>query len=84
LTVVAGTVSATLPLADMVDLDAERSRLERELGEAKHERDRANAQLSNEAFVSRAPEKVVNVQRERLARATEQIELLERRLAGLG
>ncbi len=84
LTVVAGAVSATLSLADMVDLDAERQRLVRELEEARQEQGRASKQLSNQAFVSRAPEKVVNVQRERLARATEQIELLEHRLAGLG
>jgi valyl-tRNA synthetase len=83
LTAVAGSVVAMLPLAGMVDLDAERDRLRKEIVAAEAERDRAHAQLGNEAFVSRAPEKVVEVQRQRLATAEEQIALLERRLAEL-
>jgi valyl-tRNA synthetase len=74
---------AMLPLAGMVDLDAERDRLRKEIAAAEAERDRARAQLGNEAFVSRAPEKVVEVQRQRLATSEEQIDLLERRLAEL-
>ena len=83
LTAVAGTVVAMLPLAGMVDLDAERDRLRKEIAAAVTERDRARAQLGNEAFISRAPEHVVEVQRRRLATAEEQIALLERRLAEL-
>ena len=48
------------------------------------EQQRANASLSNEAFVSKAPEKVVEQQRTRLRVATEQIEVLTRRIAELG
>ncbi len=84
LTAVAGYVVAMLPLAGMVDLDAERDRLRKEIATAEAERDRARAQLGNEAFVARAPEKVVEVQRQRLATAEEQITLLEQRLAELG
>jgi valyl-tRNA synthetase len=83
LTAVAGNVVAILPLAGMVDLDAERDRLRKEIAAAEAERDRAQAQLGNEAFVSRAPEQVVAVQRQRLATAEEQISLLQRRLAEL-
>ena len=83
LTAVAGNVVAMLPLAGMVDLDAERERLRKEIAAAVAERDRAQAQLGNEAFVARAPEQVVEVQRRRLATAEEQISLLERRLAEL-
>ncbi|MDF3038803.1 MAG: valyl-tRNA synthetase [Thermomicrobiales bacterium] len=83
LTAVAGSVVAMLPLAGMVDLDAERDRLRKEIAAAEAERDRARAQLGNEAFVSRAPDKVVEVQRQRLATSEEQIDLLERRLAEL-
>ncbi|MEJ7901144.1 MAG: class I tRNA ligase family protein, partial [Thermomicrobiales bacterium] len=84
LTVLANGVVASLPLADMVDLDAERDRLGKELAEAQLERGRADAQLGNSSFLARAPEKVVAVQRERLARAMEQIAVLEGRLADLG
>jgi len=83
LTAVAGNVVAMLPLAGMVDLDAERDRLRKEIAAAETERDRAQAQLGNEAFVAKAPDHVIEVQRRRLATATEQISLLERRLAEL-
>jgi valyl-tRNA synthetase len=84
LTAVAGNVIALLPLAGMVDLDAERDRLRKEIAISSEERDRAHAQLGNESFVARAPDHVVDVQRRRLANAEEQIALLERRLAELG
>ncbi len=84
LTVLVDGVMASLPLADMVDLDAERARLGKELEDAKMEKLRAEAQLNNESFVSRAPEKVIAVQRDRLARAIEQVAVIERRLADLG
>ncbi len=84
MTAIAGDVVASLPLADMVDLDAERSRLEKELEEALAEQGRAEKQLSNESFVSRAPENVVQVQRDRFARASEQAEVIKARLESLG
>jgi len=84
LTVLAGPVVASLPLADLVDLGAERERLLKDLEEAKTERGRAEAQLANESFISRAPEKVVQVQRERLVLASDRIATLARRLEDLG
>jgi valyl-tRNA synthetase len=83
ITVVAGDVVALLPLEDMVDLGAERERLSKELDEARLEQQRAEKQLANESFVSRAPEHVVRVQRERLERAQEQIAIIEQRLSAL-
>jgi valyl-tRNA synthetase len=71
---------AVLPLSGLVDLDSERQRISRELEEALAERGRAEAQLGNESFIARAPEKVVQVQRERLTSAIERVSLLERRL----
>ena len=83
MTAIAGDVVAALPLADMVDLGAERARLEKELEEVLAEQGRAEKQLSNESFTSRAPEKVVQVQRDRLARATEQADVIRARLESL-
>jgi valyl-tRNA synthetase len=74
---------AVLPLAGLVDVAAERDRIAKELEEAVAERGRAEAQLGNEGFIARAPEKVVQVQRDRLVGAQERIVLLERRLAEL-
>lgn len=81
ITAVAGDVMAVLPLEDMVDLAVERRRIEEEIAAAEAELGRADAQLSNEAFVSRAPEQVVAVQRERKQRALDQLEVMRRRLA---
>ncbi|HET9660557.1 MAG TPA: valine--tRNA ligase [Thermomicrobiales bacterium] len=82
--VAAGDLVAVLPLSGLVDLAAERERLSKELEEAVAERGRAEAQLGNESFIARAPDKVVQVQRDRLAGALERIALLERRLTEVG
>ena len=79
----AGEVIAILPLADMVDLDAEKTRLEKELSEAEEEKARAEKQLANKGFIDRAPENVVQVQRDRLVRAEEQIASIRERIAAL-
>jgi valyl-tRNA synthetase len=84
LTIVAGDATIYLPLAGMVDLDAERARLSKELDEALAEVERANGMLSNEQFVSRAPANVVEVQRERLGQAEGRVGLLRARLAEIG
>lgn len=74
---------AVLPLSGLVDLAAERERLTKELEEAQAEQARAEAQLQNQDFLARAPEKVVQVQRDRLAGAIERVALLGRRLGEL-
>ena len=80
LTVVARDVVAYLPLAGMIDLDAERERLRKEIEAAQAEAGRAQAMLGNESFIAKAPEKVVEVQRQRLAAANAQVDVLKRRL----
>ena len=73
-----------LPLDGLVDRDAERTRLTKEIEAAEAEVGRANAMLSNEGFIARAPDKVVQVQRDRLKGAQERVRLLEERLTALG
>ncbi|MBI2816642.1 MAG: valine--tRNA ligase [Acidobacteria bacterium] len=55
-----------IPLKDVVDVSAERARLEREETRIKREIDSLNAQLSNEQFTSRAPSSVVASRRKKL------------------
>ena len=55
-----------LPVGEVIDIDQERSRLERELQKLSGEISKINAKLTNQKFVSRAPEDVVEEQRERL------------------
>ena len=77
-----GTV--TVPLGGLVDLDRERSRLSGELGELEAHRARLSARLANESFVSKAPEDVVERERERLARTEERRERVQEILSRLG
>jgi valyl-tRNA synthetase len=58
---------AALPLADIVDLSAERARLEKELDKLHQEIGRIDKKLANEAFVARAPEEVVEGERDKRA-----------------
>ena len=73
-----------MPMAELVDLEKERTRMEKELANAKKQLDGQIAKLANENFVSRAPEKVVNVEREKKAKLEALIENLEESLKNLG
>jgi valyl-tRNA synthetase len=81
---VSGPASIYLPMAGMVDIEAERARLQREIDDATGEVERAQSMLANEQFVSKAPENVVNAQRQRLTDGSDRLSLLQRRLAELG
>ena len=58
-----------LPLGDVIDFAKERARLEKDLKKAQDEIARFDAKLSNEQFVSKAPEEVLTEQREKRAEA---------------
>ena len=55
-----------LPLAQLVDVERELSRIAKERENAQREIARAEAQLSNEKFISRAPANVIQAQRDKL------------------
>ena len=73
-----------MPMAELVDLEKERARMEKELANAKKQLDGQNAKLANENFVSRAPEKVVNAEREKKEKLEALTENLEESLKNLG
>ena len=83
-TLVVGEVEAYLPLAGLVDIAAERARLQRALDEAAAEIARAEGKLTNEQFVTRAPPEVVEKERQRLALAQEEAQRLRARVEELG
>ncbi len=66
---VVGQATAALPLGDVIDLAKERARLERELQRTESEVAKFDAKLANADFVARAPEDVIDEQRERRADA---------------
>ncbi len=73
-----------MPMAELVDLEKERARIQKELQNAEKQLAGQNAKLANENFVTRAPEAVVNVEREKKAKLEALIENLKISLEHLG
>jgi valyl-tRNA synthetase len=70
-----------LPLAGLIDLEAERARLRAAREKAAGELAKADQKLGNEAFVARAPEEILDEMRERQARFGAEISRLDAALA---
>ncbi|MBX3518523.1 MAG: valine--tRNA ligase [Xanthobacteraceae bacterium] len=73
---------AALPLAGVVDLGAERTRLEKEIAKCDADIARVDKKLENKDFVARAPEEILELEKERRREAEERktkiLEALER------
>jgi valyl-tRNA synthetase len=69
LQIVVGEATYALPVGDVIDLKAESARLQKEIRKLGDEIAKIDAKLGNAAFVSRAPEEVVEEQRERRQQA---------------
>ncbi len=75
--------TVALPLAGVIDLDAERARLSRDRSKAAGEADKIARKLANADFVARAPAEVVEENRERLLAAQGEVARLDAALARL-
>ena len=83
----AGKIQIAVPLEGLLDLAAERARLERELEKLQLDLDRRTKRLGNASFVERAPAEVVAKERkvqEELLERTKRIEGHISMLAGGG
>ncbi len=69
LQIVVGEATYALPVGDVIDLGAESARLQKEIRKLGDEVGKIDAKLANAAFVAKAPEEVVEEQRERRAQA---------------
>jgi valyl-tRNA synthetase len=78
-TLVISPVEISLPLAGLVDLEAERARLEKELTEAQSQIERLDKLLAS-PFAQKAPPDVVEKEREKLAAYQETAERLQQQL----
>ena len=83
-TVTTHSARLLMPMAELIDLEAERARLNKELEKARKQLEAQEKKLANESFVSRAPEAVVNAERERAEKAKALIANLEGSLKELG
>ena len=72
-----------IPMGQLVDIAKEQERISKELEKARKNLASLNGKLSNENFVSRAPEAVVNAEREKAKKAADLIAALEESLNAL-
>ena len=75
--VVTANATAYMPLAELVDIQAELERINKEKEKAENGLRIVMQKLTNEKFVSKAPEAVVNAEKERAAKFQELIAKLE-------
>lgn len=82
--VVIGEATLLIPLTGAIDVEAEKERLNKELKKAATEIEGIEKKLSNQDFMARAPEDIVETQRQRLEKARLSVEKLEQALGRLG
>ena len=83
-TIVTNEAKIYIPLGDLVDFEAEAKRLQKELAAAEEKLAFINKKLDNPGFVNKAPEKVVQQNRDEAAKLTEKIANLRSSLENLG
>lgn len=80
---VLGEAVFALALADVIDIYAERARLQKEIGKTVGEIEKLSGKLSNEGFLAKAPEDVVAENRARLSEEEARCDKLNSALARL-
>ena len=80
-TALVGEMKILIPLAGLIDKDAELARLDKEISKLQVNCDKSNAKLGNPGFVDKAPEAVVTKERERVAEMESAIIKLKEQLA---
>ncbi len=73
-----------IPLSELIDFEKEKERLNKELSKAKDEFNRVDKKLSNQGFVSKAPEEVIKGEEEKRAKYAELVAKLEQNIKALG
>lgn len=82
--VISGGIEVYLPLAGMIDLEAERARAQKELADLEKRIAASKGKLGNTGFTQKAPPEVVERERERLADLELQAAKVQERLTELG
>ena len=82
-TALIGDLRLNVPMAGLIDVDAELERITRQRDKVREELAKASAKLANENFVNNAPEAVVTQERERVADFEQQIANLDEQLERL-
>ena len=72
-----------IPFAELIDIEKEIQRLEKEEGRLEKELARVNGMLSNERFISKAPQAKIDEEKGKLEKYTQMMEQVKERLAQL-
>ena len=78
-----GDLKVMVPLAGLIDLEAERGRIGKEVDKAQQELEKIDKKLSNEAFIAKAPASVVNKDRKRAAELQTTLKTLQKQIEAL-
>lgn len=73
-----------MPFAELVDIAKEKERLAKEKEKLVKEVERVEKKLSNQGFVSKAPEKVINEEKAKLEKYSSMLKSVEEQIARLG
>ncbi len=76
-------VEAVIPLSSLIDPEKEKARVQKEIERLESDIQRATAKLSNEGFLAKAPQNVVEEEKGKLALATDMLAKLRERLETL-
>ncbi|MCF6194310.1 MAG: class I tRNA ligase family protein, partial [Kangiellaceae bacterium] len=75
-TALSGNVEILVPVAGLIDLDAEMVRLQKEIDKLSSEKTRLSGKLGNSKFVDNAPAAIVEKEKEKLAKSEQDLETL--------
>ncbi|EGQ2897499.1 valine--tRNA ligase [Staphylococcus pseudintermedius] len=83
MTTVVAAGEVILPIEGLIDMDKELERLEKDLQKWQKELDRVNKKLSNDNFVNKAPEHVINEEKEKQVKYQEKYDGVKARIKQL-
>ncbi|UXS22762.1 valine--tRNA ligase [Staphylococcus delphini] len=83
MTTVVAAGEVILPIEGLIDMDKELERLEKDLQKWQKELDRVNKKLSNDNFVNKAPEHVINEEKEKQVKYQEKYDGVKARIEQL-
>ncbi|MCQ4866093.1 valine--tRNA ligase [Pseudoflavonifractor phocaeensis] len=72
-----------MPMSDLVDMEKEKARMEKELGKNKAELEKLETKLQNPGFINKAPANVVAAEQERAEKLKSLIAKLEEQLSAM-
>ena len=81
--VVTDSATVYMPMKELVDIEGEIARIEKELQKANADREFFEKKLSNQGFVAKAPAAVVEQQRQSLSKVLDKIKMLEESISEL-